>query len=258
MPRVPEVWKREWLAPLLDAIYPAKCRLCGARAENDVACDEHGLPQGLEGARCDRCAARLPPALPNGQRCGSCRRKRPPFPRVLALGEYEAGELREWLLALKHGKRQGLADPLGRELGALVVRSETTSAKALVPVPLHPLRRLERGYDQAHLLAEAASLVSGLPVVRALRRIRTTVPQGTPGAVSRSANVRAAFAPRVRLARLIEGRSVWLVDDVLTSGSTAAECTRVLARAGVKTAGVLVVARAGTERALGSARSGSP
>jgi len=257
MVRVHEVWKREWLAPLLDAIYPAKCRLCGARAEDDLACEEHGLPNGLEGARCDRCAARLPPALPDGLRCGSCRRKRPPFPRVLALGEYESGELREWLLALKHGKRPGLADPLGRALGALVMRSEPSSAEALVPVPLHPLRRFERGYDQAHLLAEAVAVVTGLPEVRALRRVRTTVPQGTPGAVSRSANVRAAFAPRARFASTLEGRSVWLVDDVLTSGSTAAECTRVLARAGVKTAGVLVVARAGIERARASVDSES-
>lgn len=249
---MPEVWNREWLAPLLDAIYPPKCRLCGARAENDVACEEHRFPLGLTGARCDRCAARLPPALPDGMRCGSCRRKRPPFPRVLALGDYEEGELREWLLSLKHGRRSWLADPLGRALGLLVARSEPASADVLVPVPLHPLRRLERGYDQANLLAEGATLTAGLPVFRALRRIRSTVPQGTPGAVSRSANVRTAFAARTRITAHLEGRAVWLVDDVMTSGSTAAECTRVLARAGIKTAGVLVVARAGIVKAPGA------
>ena len=239
--------EREWIAPVLDAIYPAKCRLCGAAAEDDLACEEHALPEGLEGPRCERCAAKLAPFLPHGTRCGECRRKRPPFRRVVALGDYEAGELREWLLALKHGHRPGLARPLGRALAGVFEEVSFAPETRLVPVPLHPLRRFERGYDQARLLAESAAELLGLRVVRALRRVRPTTPQGSPGAVSRRANVRSAFELRPRALPAIEDAPVWLVDDVLTSGATAAECTRVLARAGVKAEGVLVVARAGLE-----------
>jgi len=83
--------------------------------------------------------------------------------------------------------------------------------------------------------------------VRALRRVRATPVQGAIGTVSRSANVRAAFAtargPLARLGR-IAGAEVWLVDDVVTSGSTAAECARILRRLGAAHVGVLCVARA--------------
>ncbi len=113
----------------------------------------------------------------------------------------------------------------------------------LVPVPLHPLRRLERGYDQALLLSRAISKATDLPTRRALARSRYTDPQGEPGHRSRSANVQAAFRAR-RSARELRERPVWLVDDVLTSGATASECARILRRAGASRVGLLVIARA--------------
>lgn len=240
---------RELGAPFLDAIFPARCRLCGARADDDLACAEHALPRGASPPRCGRCAARLSDALPDGARCATCRRTPPPFRRVLALGDYREPALREHVLALKHGGRRDLAEPLGGLLAALLAaRAGGEPARAvLVPVPLHRWRRLERGYDQAELLARAAGAAAGVPVARALARARRTAPQGSPGAASRAANVRGAFAARSRAAAALAGREAWLVDDVVTSGATAAECARTLKRAGAAAVGVLALARAGEE-----------
>jgi predicted amidophosphoribosyltransferase len=97
------------------------------------------------------------------------------------------------------------------------------------------------------LLAESVASVASFRVARALVRVRRTPPQGSPGASSRSANVREAFAPsrwRRRAVRSIEGAGVWLVDDVLTSGATASECARVLRRMGAARVSLLALARA--------------
>ncbi|MFT7667830.1 MAG: ComF family protein [Planctomycetota bacterium] len=165
----------------------------------------------------------------------------------LAVGDYHGSSpLRDWVLALKHGGRSELAALLGRAM-AQVWRAEHP-AKAervlIVPVPLHPLRHFERGYDQALLLARSVAQELDLPLVRALKRKRWSAPQGTAGSVSRRANVAGVFETRKRHRQKLEGAQIWLVDDVLTSGATASECARTLRRAGVQRVGVLMVARA--------------
>lgn len=115
----------------------------------------------------------------------------------------------------------------------------------VVPVPLHPLRRLARGYNQAADLARGL----GCPVVHALWRRRYTRAQSTLTAASRRRNVRDAFClspwlrARVR-ATLIEGQIVVVVDDVRTTGATLEACTRVLADAGAREVRVMTAARA--------------
>jgi ComF family protein len=161
------------------------------------------------------------------------------------LFDYRARQpLAEWVLALKTGRRPDLAAPLGRALAALVA-AESEAADVLVAVPTSLVRRVERGFDQAAALARAAAAAGGPPRVRALARRRWSAPQGAPGAVSRRASVRGAFRPRRGAARRVVGRRVWLVDDVITSGATAAECARVLARMGAREVRVLALARAG-------------
>jgi ComF family protein len=167
----------------------------------------------------------------------------------VTLADYRAqSAVREWLLAFKHGGRRDLAVPLGRALGHVVGRhlSEPT---ILVPVPLHPWRRIERGYDQALELACEAAAVGPFEVCPVLKRTRATPPQGSLGAASRTANVRGAFRSR-RLSRLIgtalpfQGRRVWLIDDVVTSGATVAACAKELRRLGASSVAVACVARA--------------
>lgn len=238
----------------LDALYPPRCPLCGG----PDPCVRHALPERAEGARCARCAVAISAALPEGFRCDACARRPPAFTRCLALDDYDPvrGGVAEWVLALKHGGRRDLAEPLGEALARLLLETGSVAPgrpgsglpSLLAPIPLHPLRILERGYDQAAALARVVARESGLPLGRPLRRRRWTVPQGSPGCASRRANVAGVFALRWPARRALRGRFVWLVDDVLTSGATASECARVLRRGGAEGVGVLVAARAGFRR----------
>jgi len=233
------------LEEFLDALYPRACRLCRAPAPDGEACQSHRLPRGrVQG--CGRCAGVLGDGLPDGFLCPGCRRHPPPFARTVALGTYESGEpLRDWVLAFKHGGRRDLAASLGAALGQVVLTIPGIEQATLIPVPSHPLRRFERGYDQALLLAEALARSAALPLSPALLRRRPTAVQGAAGSPSRRANVAGAFALRPHAAEALQGLEVWLVDDVFTSGSTVAECARVLRRAGVARVGVACLARAG-------------
>jgi ComF family protein len=112
----------------------------------------------------------------------------------------------------------------------------------LVPVPLHPARLRQRGFDQTAWLARRLAQRLGMPcVVGALARRRATLPQGDPRVGSRDANVDGAFA--VRRVRAIRRRRVVLVDDVLTSGATARECARALLAAGARAVALLTACR---------------
>jgi ComF family protein len=175
--------------------------------------------------------------------CGACRSRRPGFAYARAALRY--GEIaREAIHAFKFGGRRGLANPLGDLLAGLGLRALPGAAPdVLVPVPLHPRRARERGYNQALLLARRLERAWGVPVASdALRRAVPTQPQADLDAAARRQNVRDAFA--VQSPRLIAGRHVVLVDDVLTTGATAGECARTLSRAGAATVGVVTVARA--------------
>lgn len=256
----------------VDALVPPRCALCGARAtgtrastdepagpelavvaQPELTCDEHVLPEGPSGARCARCAGPLPAGVPDGERCAVCRRDRRVFSWAVTLADYgRQPGIRPWVLTLKYGARPDLAGPLGRALAGVLerwreqplVRAQLQGELAIVPVPLHRWRRLERGYDQAARLARVLGDELQLPVQRALVRTRATTPQGAPGAVSRAANVRAAFRVRRPSLEALAGSTVVLVDDVVTSGSTATECARALRRAGVLRVVVACVARA--------------
>ena len=198
---------------------------------------------------------RLSPLLPHGGRCAACRGQPPPFARLVALADYRhQPAVRPWILALKYGGRADLAQVLARPLSELV-RAENAALGErdpflCVPVPLHRWRRWQRGYDQAARLAAGLAVELDGRAANVLERARATAPQGAPGARSRSANVRAAF--RLRRAWLgaargprLEGRAVWLVDDVVTSGATVAACARLLRRAGARRVLVACLARGG-------------
>jgi ComF family protein len=156
-----------------------------------------------------------------------------------AAGEYD-GALREIIHAFKYDGRRSLALPLAaliRQQGAELLQH----ADLVVPVPLHPWRRVRRGFNQADDLARHL----GLPVCRALWRTRATAPQAKLDPAERRRNVRAAFrlSPFVRAARF-HGAHVVLVDDVRTTGATLEACARVLKRAGAGHVSALTVARA--------------
>ncbi|MBI1380989.1 MAG: hypothetical protein GC161_07875 [Planctomycetaceae bacterium] len=266
---------------LADAVAPRRCHLCGAPAPDGLACREHRFwgdsllraprdagPHGLRGPHCGRCLRALAPVLPDGAPCAYCRERAPPLAGGLALGSWRGDgcALAPWILALKYGGRRDLARFLGAALGArlLALRAHEHGGGAhppvvLVPVPLHPLRRWERGYDQAALLAAEAARVARQPWLPALARSRSTRPQGSAFAADRRREVRGAFVPRaprlwqgvpVGTAMLgrphgVGGSEVWLVDDVVSSASTASEAASVLTAMGALRVRLLVVARGG-------------
>jgi ComF family protein len=173
---------------------------------------------------------------PHHVRCTRCRRQSRRIVITRAIGSYD-GALRAIVHAFKYDGRRSLAATLGTLMqarGADVLRG----ANAAVPVPLHPSRRRERGFDQASDLARHV----GLPVVHALRRTRPTAVQASLPAARRHGNVRGAFAARSAAAAL-DGRVVVLVDDVSTTGATLEACARALAEAGVREVRALTAAR---------------
>jgi ComF family protein len=157
------------------------------------------------------------------------------------VGAY-SGSLRAIVHALKYEGRRSLAAPLAARMRA-GAGDVLDGAAAVVPVPLHPSRRRERGFNQASDLAGRL----GPPVSRALRRVRPTVPQVTLPAAQRHGNVRGAFTT-TRAARDLAGLVVVLVDDVSTTGATLEACARALQDAGVREVRALTAARVVTER----------
>lgn len=155
-----------------------------------------------------------------------------PLDAVASLGAYH-GLL---ALAIRTMKYRGVAD-IARELGE-ALGSAVAAGEVLVPVPLHPQRERERGYNPAALLARAAAHRRG-KVARCLKRVRATPTQVGLDAAARRRNVAGAFA----LAGSLPPALV-LIDDVITTGATLEECARAARAAGVRAVRALVVAHA--------------
>jgi ComF family protein len=172
-------------------------------------------------------------------RCAACRRRPPAFDRGAVACDY-ANVLRAVVHAFKYDGRKSLARPLGRLLRE-AGRDVLDGADAVVPVPLHPWKRLRRGFNQSAELAHRL----GVPVRPVLRRRRATRTQAglTPG--QRRRNVAGAFVLAPWPWRgPVERQVLVLVDDVMTTGATLDACARVLKQAGAKEVRALTLARA--------------
>lgn len=235
---------------LLNIFFPASCFVCSAPVASmrDCCicrkCWEKALQLRIAGPSCPSCG------LPYrsfedepGHLCGKCTVLLPPYSGARAFGWY-GSELSRVIQALKFEARQDLAGLLAPLLASTFL--ETWSPREIdlvVPVPLHPKRRRERGYNQAALLGLALARLVGLPFCdRALVRTRSTLPQVGLSDSERSHNMRHAF--RCDKPWFIKGMRVLLVDDVMTTGSTVASASEALLEAGAMRVSVLVVARA--------------
>lgn len=207
---------------LLDLVFPPQCAGC----------------QRVDTLWCADCQAQLA-ALPLPPRQHSAPA---PFAALANSGAHE-GLLRRALLALKFENSPQLAEPLGARLAQLVSR-ECWATDLLAPVPLHPSRERERGYNQAQLIGQALAQRLGIAQEpAALRRVIATRAQVGLDAQQRQHNVAGAFDA---VSDLICGRRVLLVDDVFTTGSTLGECAAALRRGGAQSVHGLTLTRAGS------------
>ena len=227
-------------------VLPAWCAGCEERLSWRPS------PLGL----CEECRRQLPTAPPRGRcplcggataagslddwMCATCARRPPAFDGLVAAWSYRA-PIDEVVRRLKYGRLEFLADDLAAGVAA-AISGAVDRHDCVTPVPLHWRRRLERGYDQAALIAAGVARRTGLPYRATLIRLRATPPQAARSAPDRRANVTGAFrCPRGREAG-IRGANVLLVDDVATTGATLDAASGALKAAGARRVTGLVAA----------------
>jgi ComF family protein len=235
---------------LFAALFPSDCRLCGAPLENisrlPVCLECLSAMQPISVGTCEICGEGLAGLSRSDelQTCGPCREARPWFEKASAYGSYD-GELRELIHLLKYEQVVPAADVLGGMLAKAIAKLGISQSLLVVPVPLHSTKRRQRRFNQAELIARAALKRLAMPSAKLatnlLVRQRATVSQIGLTRPQRAENIRGAF--RVEHPERIAGRGILLVDDVLTTGTTASECAHVLRKAGAEKVLVATVAR---------------
>jgi ComF family protein len=173
--------------------------------------------------------------------CGSCLTKRKYFTMARALGYYE-GPLREAIHRWKYQGKTHLNSFFGEWMAEGLHRYwDSAFFDLLIPVPLHPQRLKERGFNQALLLVKELSRRTGIPYRKQiLKKSRPTLPQVDLSGKEREKEVRGSF--QVMEVEAVEGKSILLVDDVYTTGATVNECSRVLLTGGAERVDVFTLA----------------
>ena len=217
-----------------NALLPQDCFLCAAPAGDELLCApcSASLPR-LTAERCPLCA--LP--TPGAAVCGACLKQMPHFDATQAVFRYEfpADHL---IQSLKYAHRLASADFLGRALAQLAIPFRPD---LILPVPLAPARLAERGFNQALEIARPLSRALGVPLeISHVHRRRDTAPQASLPWKERRKNIRHAFECDIDLA----GKTVLVVDDVMTTGATLDELARTLKAHGAARVENLVLARA--------------
>ena len=227
---------------LLDLIYPPHCMLCEGSCERYFCPDCEKSLERIESSTCSKCGHHMPEVTRRSARCPSCAGKPLFFARAVAPCRYEGG-VREMILRFKLAGHRALAKPLSELLiEHLAEAGLTGQADAVVPVPLHWRRMLSRGFNQSQLLARYVAAHFGLPVLNGhLKRVAATRSQTTRSKTQRMRQLRGAFS--VRRPKAITGRTLLLIDDVMTTCATAAECSRELLDAGARKVYVATIAR---------------
>ncbi len=201
------------ISALMALLFPPKCVLCGAllkKGEREV---------------CEGCA---------GEAIWyPVRKEKLQFLDSFAAVWYYEGSVRRSLLRYKFYNARSYASAYGHLMAHMLAQTAPEGFDVLTWVPVSPLRRLRRGYDQVELLAKALGRELGMTPVPLLKKVRHNRPQsGLDKPEQRRANVLGAYREQNR--EQIQGKRILLVDDILTTGATAGECARVLLTAGAK------------------------
>ena len=243
------------LNALIDLIYPPRCPICQAFLQDKPARHSgRDLPfcracfgefTEIKSPICTLCGRPFSAGIDKDRICEDCIRRRPSYDIARAPYLYD-GALMTAIHELKYSQRTYLAEPLGFLLASF---AETwigeLKGPLVMPVPLHPRRLRARGFNQSLLLARRVASSTGAELdFLSLRRTRFTKPQTELRSAERKKNVRKAF--EVVKPEAVKKRTILLVDDVATTGSTLNECAKALRRAGARRVLCLVLARTST------------
>jgi ComF family protein len=232
---------------VLDLLLPPLCLACdepvGGTATLCTTCWKQ--IQFIAPPLCACCGTPFDIPVEAGTMCGACLLQAPRYASARTAMLYDEAS-RKLVLGFKHGDRtyaaKALAVWMHRAGGNFIAQAD-----ALVPVPLHRWRLFQRRYNQASLLAQQIGILAAKPVIPdSLRRIRATPSQGHRNRKERQENVRGAFAVPEKFRTGLAGKTLVLVDDVMTTGATVNECARILLAAGAKQIHVLTLSRVKT------------
>jgi ComF family protein len=230
-----------WGETVLDLVLPPCCAGCGTLLLSGPLCDlcvDH--VKVIESPRCPVCGIPFDGAGPDHP-CGRCIESMPGFSSTTATFRY-AGPIADGVIALKYGRRLERLGPL-----ADLWREECRSLPEVdvaVPVPLHPTRLRQRGFNQSALIARPLLRKHGIRLrCDVLRRVRAGDAQAGLGRADRLRNPRGTYDITPRGSHVLEGRRVLVLDDIMTTGATMRECARVLLDAGAAEVHVAVLAR---------------
>lgn len=228
------------LKSLADFVFPPICYGCDSEIETGLVCEACRLDLFThELAVCSKCGR---PCTPATNYCGQCAT---PFSlsRVRGLGFY-APPFDKLIQAFKYSGKTKVGELLGQAVAALVRQDEVlSSADAVCPIPLHPARLRERGFNQSLLLAAAISMSTRIPLAESLTRTRYTSTQTLKAnPEKRRKNVERAF--EMRPGAGVDGKTVLLVDDVMTTGATLDQAARELLKGGAASVLGVVIAAA--------------
>src|SRR5216117_2526540 len=237
--------KFELLEAAVSLLYPPVCTLCGGKTRAGEylceRCEAKATP--IVAPFCQQCSEPFEGAIATAFTCANCAHRKIYFDAAVAAYRGR-GIVRQIIHDFKYGRQIHLRHLVGRWLNSALddERLRQSHFDVIVPVPLHPTRQRERGFNQAGLLAELLSAQTSIRCKPLLERTRYTTTQTALDRSERMENLHNAF--RLRKNANVRGLRVLLVDDVLTTGSTLNECARILKRASAFSVHAATAARA--------------
>lgn len=226
---------------ILDYIYPPRCPVCDKISPEGICgvCRKNIVRIGA--VFCMKCGKPL--SDEEREYCEDCRKRKHSFDAGRSLFSYK-GDVRRSLYRLKYGNKREYAEVYGKEMALTQGRwIRQMKVTRIVPVPLHPSRRRERGYNQAALIARELGRCTGIPVEEDLLfRVRKTAPLKTLTGQERRACLKDAFTVTERIPA---GENILLVDDIYTTGTTADAAAACLKKCGCRRVFVVTVAIGG-------------
>jgi len=233
------------LKSIVNLVYPDVCILC----ETELQFDEEYLCPGCYNAisiltppLCTQCSTELPPFLPSRNKCSSCSSRKWYFNKCISIIRYD-DTAKKIFHEIKFRKRRNILSIFSNYITQKLESFELNVNNAIIiPVPLNYNRKIERDFNQSHIIAKMVRSFYRLPCEsNILKRIKQSTPQSVLNRKERLENLIGSFT--VVKPYKIRNKDILLIDDVFTTGSTVNECSRVLKESGAHTITVITIAR---------------